>query len=102
MHHIRLFLDMPEVLGLCSFVFQTFLMGMKHDVCFTDAVGDVFSSGEVNSLRDAADITDGNALCQLPGQFHNRFLAHAVDEQIGTRITKDTFLQTVLPVVIVS
>ena len=52
MHHIRLFFNMPEVLGLRPFVFQTFFMGMKHDVCFTDAVGDVFSSGEVDGLRD--------------------------------------------------
>ena len=52
MHHIRLFLDVPEVLGLCSFVFQTFLMRMKHDVCFTDAARDIFFSGEVDGLRD--------------------------------------------------
>ena len=32
MHHVRLFLDVAEVLGLCPLVAQTLLMGMQQDI----------------------------------------------------------------------
>ena len=49
-HHVRLFLDVPEVLGLSALVLQTFLVGVEHDVVGTDAAGDVFLPRQVDSL----------------------------------------------------
>ena len=41
MHHVRLFFDMTEILGLRSLVAQTFLMAVKNDIVFPDTIGNV-------------------------------------------------------------
>ena len=101
MHHVRLFLNMSEVLCLGSFVFQAFFMRVEHEVVFAYTPGDVLFPREIDCLWDVADVANGNTGSEPSGQFHNGLFAHAIDEQVGTCITKDTFLEFVLPIVVV-
>ena len=56
MHHVRLFLDVAEVLGLCPLVAQTLLMGVQHDVVAHDAARNIFLSCEEYRLRQVFQI----------------------------------------------
>ena len=55
MHHVRLLLDMAEVLGLRTFVLQTFFVAVEYDVLIGDATRDVLLTGEIDRLRDGFD-----------------------------------------------
>ena len=50
--HIRLLLDVAEVLCLGTFVTETFLVAVEHDIVGSDAARDVFLPGEIDGLRD--------------------------------------------------
>lgn len=52
MHHVRLFLNIAEILGLLTFVLQALLMRMQHDIVLRDTTGDVFLLCKIDSLRD--------------------------------------------------
>ena len=73
-------------------------MAVEHDIIFTDAARDIVLRREIDGLQDVA----GNlwALFQTTGQFYDRLFAHAVDEQVGSRIAEDALLQPILPVVV--
>jgi hypothetical protein len=51
MNHVRLFLDMSEVLRLFPFVLQTRFMRVKNDVLFRDSTRDILFVGKVYDLR---------------------------------------------------
>ena len=50
--HVRLFLDMAEVLGLRALVSKTLLVAVEHDIVGSDAAKNVFLPGEIDGLRD--------------------------------------------------
>ena len=91
---------MAVVLRLGPFVAQTALMAVQHDVVLLDAAGDVGLGREIDGLRDVAHGTDGNAGVELLAYAEDRALAHAVDNQVGTRVVQDARTQTVLPIVV--
>ena len=80
MHHVRLLLYMPEVLGLGAFVAQTLLMVVKHNVF----VGGLDACGEIDGLREVSDVADGLSLAESASEFDRRFLAHAIGNHVGT------------------
>ena len=55
MHHVRLFLDVAEVLCLRPFTLQTFLVRVQDDVvgCRSDGIGEIYR------LRNIVDGSDG-------------------------------------------
>ena len=78
-HHVRLFLYMSEVLGLRALVAETLFMAIEDNV--VGSGGD--AGGEVDGLRDVADVGNGNAVRQLTGQFEGGLFAHAVGNHVG-------------------
>ena len=58
MHHVRLFFDMTEVLGLTAFVGKTPLVAVEHDVVGSGS--DI--AGEVDRLRNVTYLIDLLAL----------------------------------------
>ena len=98
-HHVGLLLDMAEVLGLGPFVAQTLLVAVEHDIVFADATRNGVSLSEVDGLRNVAYLADGCSFGQSASEFDVWFLAHAVDEQVGTRIDEDALAELFLPVV---
>ena len=100
-HHVRLLLDMPEVVSLFLLVLQTFLMAVQKDVVVGDTSGHGVSGSEINSLWNIAYGPDGQSLVQLSAQFHHWFFAHPIDNQVGTAVTQYAWPHLVLPVVIV-
>ena len=74
-------------------------MAVEYDVIFAYATRYVIFRREIDGLENVA--RDFGAFFQTTGQFDDGFLAHAIDEQVGTCIAKDTLLELVLPVVIV-
>ena len=95
MHHVRLLLDMAEVLSLCPFVTQTFLMAVQHDIVVGDASRNLVLIRQINGLRQVAYITDllpvGESLCQLD----SGLLAHAIGDHVSRRVAQQTFLELV-------
>ena len=79
-HHVRLLLDMTEVLGLGAFVAQTLLVAVKHNV----VVGGLDACGEIDGLREVSDVADGLSLAESTSELDRRFLAHAVGDHVGT------------------
>ena len=57
-HHIRLFLHIPEILGLGALVAQAFLVTVQHDVLLCYSSGDILLTRQVYSLRHIPNVTD--------------------------------------------
>ena len=105
-HHVRLLLDVAEILGLGALVAQTLLVAVQDNIILADAAGDVFLPGEVDGLRDRLDI-GGKILAvhrllftQHARQCKRGLLAHAVRDHVSPRVAKDAGAQAVLPVVV--
>ena len=79
MHHVRLFLDVAEVLGLCTFVAETFLVAVEYDVVRRGL--DI--GREIDRLRQVCDVADGLTLAETTREFEGGFLAHTVGDHIG-------------------
>ena len=97
MYHIRLFLDMAEILCLRALVLQTLLIAVEHDVVRFWSI----AFGDVDSLGDVVHFADGETVSSPPRQLQNGLLAHAVDDDVSRCIAKNTGTQLVLPVVVV-
>ena len=54
-HHVRLLLDVPEVLGLGPLVAEALFVAVEYDVVGCDAARNVFLPGEIDCLRDGFD-----------------------------------------------
>ena len=91
---------MPVVLRLSFLVRETPLMGVERYVIVRDASGDIISRGEDDSLRQGAYGADRSAGGYETGQLAHGALAHAINNHIGMRVDKDTWAESVLPVVI--
>ena len=96
-HHVRLLLDVTEVLSLCPLVAQTLFVAVQHDV----VGGGNNVVGQVDALRHVAYVADGLALAEPARQFDGGLFAHTVGEHIGPRVDEDARPQAVLPVVVV-
>ena len=64
MNHVRLLLDMSEVLRLFALVTQTLLMAMQHDVLLVDTPWDVLLVGKIDNLGQVMECLDGLSLAQ--------------------------------------
>ena len=73
-------------------------MAVEHDVVFTDATWDIVLCREIDSLEDV--VRDLGALLQATGEFYDGLFSHAIDEQVGTRVAENAFLELILPVVV--
>ena len=100
MDHIRLLLDMSEVLRLFPFVTQTLLMTMQHDIVLVDAIGYLRLVGKIDNLGKVTHRTDRLSLIQSTGNLHDSLLPHTIRDEVGRSITQDTATQRVLPVVV--
>ena len=110
---VALLLDVAEVGGFFLLIFQALFVREEEDVALLRS--DFLF--EVNHLRDVGNqlpegFTGHNAVfllgalfrelaLQLFGKFHNRLLAHAVDDGIGSAIHQDAGAHAVLPIVVV-
>ena len=98
MHHVRLFFDVAEVLGLGAFIAETFLVAVEHDIVLADAAGDVLFPGDIDRLRNVVrkNQRDRSLICalhgikrpvpqilQAAGEFEGGLLAHAVGDHVG-------------------
>ena len=101
MHHIRLFLNMAEVLCLCALVLQTLLMAVEYDVALSNATGNILFTREKYRLRDVRNLVNRESFAKFSCQLDSRFLTHAVGNHVGTRVAENTLLQLILPVVVV-
>ena len=99
MHHVRLFLNVTEVLGLCSLVVQTFLMRVQHNVVLRrcQVLGNIYNLWQFHKFVSGETAVGVGDACQL-----NRcLLAHTVSDEVGSAVQKNAGTQTVLPVVVV-
>lgn len=101
MHAVALFLYMTEILCMCFLVVQAFFIRMQHDVVFCDTSGYLLLSSQENRLRNVVDITYLLSTIQLFAEPESVFLAHAIEQEVGTAVTQYRLLQFVLPVVVV-
>ena len=100
-HLVGFFLDVPEVFGLCALAFQTCLMAVEHDVVVGDAAGNLGFGTEVHRLWDVSGLCHAVAGAELATERCDGFLAHAVDDEVGTRRAEYAGHELVLPVVVV-
>ena len=94
MHHVRLFLNVPEVLCLRTLVLQAFFVRVEDDVTLhrCHVVGYIHGLGNIIKRLVSLD-----SACH----FNDGLLSHTVDNQIGRGITENAGAQLVLPVVVV-
>ena len=102
LHSVRLLLDMTKVFSLSLFVAQTLLMTMKHNIIGGYTTKNAFLSTKIHSLWNVLYLVYLLAFAKLATKLNNRFLTHTIYYHVGTRVAKYTFLQSVLPVVIMS
>lgn len=101
MHLIGLFLNMAEVLSLGFLTLQTLLVRVEQDVVVADTPGDVFLLAEVDGLWNVMDVLDIASLFELVAELDRVFLAHAIEDHVGTAVAEDALHQPVLPIVVV-
>ena len=102
MNLVRFFFQMTYILCLSFLVLQAFLMAVQHDVIFLDTAGDLVLATEKDCLRNVSYLLDCATAVECFGQGDDRLLTHTIEDDVGTRITKNTFLQLILPVVIMT
>ena len=95
-HHVRLFLDIAEVLGLRAFVAQALFVGMQHDITLTTC----YFVSEIERLWNVVTGADGKTVGNTTRQFNHRFLTHSINKNVGRGIAKNTRAKLVLPIVI--
>lgn len=49
-HHVRLFFDVPEILGLFPLVSKTVFVAMEHDIMIADAIDNFVATGKIDDL----------------------------------------------------
>ena len=89
---VRLFFDMLEIFCLCPLVAKAGFVRVEHHIGSGDASWNVGLGTEKHRL---------GALQQVVAEGSDGLLAHAVDDEVGTRVAQDAGTQGVLPIVVV-
>jgi hypothetical protein len=69
---------------------------MQHDVTLQRC----YIIGNIDRLWNVAASADRKPVSKTTGQFDHRFLAHAINKDVGRCIAKDTRPQFILPIVV--
>lgn len=100
---IALLLNMVEVVGIELLVVEASLMAIECErlpaFVFGERLGSIL---EESDLGDGAERGEGDAAAEERGDFGDRVLAHAVDEEVGTALDEYSWAELVLPIVVVS
>ena len=99
-HHVRLLLNILEVLSLSLLVLHALLVRVQHYVVFVYTPWYFLFASQINRLRQIANIANLLAVAQSTCQFNGGLLAHAVGNHISRRVAQQALLQAVAPVVV--
>ena len=102
MHLVGFFLQMAHVLSLSLLVVKALLMTVQDDVILLESARNVLFFAVESNLWHFVNLVHGLAFGEGVGKFHDRAFAHAVENEVGTRIAEDTLAQLILPVVVVA
>ena len=102
MHLVGFFLQMAHVLCLSLLVVKALLMTVQDDVIVLESARNVLLLAVESHLRHLVNLVHGLAFGEGVGKFHDRAFAHAVENEVGTRIAEDALAQLILPVVVVA
>ena len=101
-HHVRLLFNVLEVLSLCTFVSQTLLMTVQHNVLICYATRNLFLACQINRLRHIANFLYIPSLAQSARHLYGGLFAHTIGNHVGPRVAKYALLQFIMPVVVMS